>query len=358
MKRKHLAVLLALLGTTMLVAGAFGALASSSSSSPDYANATQVTDGSNMTQFNGSDTEAYYLNRSWASNNPEIHVQDPETNETIRTWTKSDLTETVNNSTSGTYYYRANFTEAHLKEIEMDSGENKSIRFQMVANASVDEANETYTNWTVYAENVDGRTTYRLGETAATSDALALDTDGIQIETLGWHLFKDDYAEFEQSSVPINGSDSNVTLHYANSTSVDALDQSVSDYSDGEWAKRTLVEVETADGETVRMEAYKGSLPDDVDAKSDNYALINEQQDTVKVHLGDDFEGDTKVDSLAVRTNDDAWSYVSFYQTKLFGFDSLDFTFDGFGSLLSLSGGVTALSGLALAGRPEKNRAS
>jgi hypothetical protein len=341
----------------MLIAGAFGALAASSSS-PDYANATQVTDGSNMTQFNGSDTEAYYLNRTWASNNPEIRVQDPESNETIRTWTKSDLSETVNDSTNGTYAYRANFTEAHLEEIEMDSGENKSIRFQMVANASVDEANETYTNWTVYAENVEGRTTYRLGQTAASNDDLALETDGIKIETLGWHLFKSDYAEFKQTNVPINGSGSNVTLHYANSTSVDALDQSASDYSSGDWAKRTLVEVETTGGETVRMKAYKGSLPDDVDAQADSYALINEKQDTVKVHFGDDFDGNTKVDSLAVRTNDDAWAYVSFYQTKIFGFDSLDFTFDGLGGLLSVSGGITALSGLALAGRPEQNRAS
>ncbi|WP_135823077.1 hypothetical protein [Halostella litorea] len=359
LNRKHAAVFLAVLGTTLLIAGGMSVLAQSSDS-PDYTQATQLTDGDNMTQFNGSDGtgSAYYLNRTWESSSPEIRAIDPETGEVHVTWTKSDLSETVNDSTNNTWAYRANFTESHLADIPMDSGENKNVTLQMVHDATKSAENETVTNWTVTAENVEGRTTYRIGPTVAANDEIVtLDTDGFTIETFNLSLMQDDYAQFEQENVPINGSGSDVIIHYANETSVNALEQSTTDYDSGEWVKRTLVEAETSDGESIRVPAYKNELPDDVDAQSDTYALIDTSDNTIRTHAGDEFEDDTEIEAVGVRANDDALAYLQFYQSKFFGLslglESLNFTFD-FGGLMSLTGGTGALLGSAvLFGRPE-----
>ena len=266
----------------------------------DFANASEWTDGTNVTGFQANASKAAFLNQTTTSNNPAVRAIDNETGTVLETWGNSSLTETAYDTTADEYAYRVNVTHADLGDLDIRAGETKNVTFRYVDNTSVSAENETYTNVTVEITAASTYSNYRVGDhLISTTDFVEFKTDGYSI--MNQSFFQDKMTHFTAEDVSVNGSGSTVSVDMANSTANDRLGSSLEDLTDSNWDKSTLITLKTDDGKTL-VKGYT-ELPDDVNASTDTYALIDESSGAVDIHLGEDFEDADSLTEVRVRTN-------------------------------------------------------
>ncbi|WP_227134582.1 hypothetical protein [Halorubellus salinus] len=266
----------------------------------DFANASEWTDGTNVTGFQANASKAAFLNQTTTSNNPAVRAIDNETGTVIETWGNSSLTETAYDTTADEYAYRVNVTHADLDGVDIQAGETKEVVFRYVDNTSVSAENETYTKVTVEITAASTYANYRVdNHLISTTDFVEFKTDGFTI--MNQSFFQDKMTHFTAEDVSVNGSGSTVSVDMANSTANDRLGSSLEDLTDSNWDKSTLITLKTDDGKTL-VKGYT-ELPDDVNASTDTYALIDESSGDVDIHLGEDFDDTNSLTEVRVRTN-------------------------------------------------------
>ncbi|WP_323677608.1 hypothetical protein [Halorubellus sp. PRR65] len=262
----------------------------------DFANASEWTDGTNVTDFQANDSTAAYLNQTTTSNNPAVRLIDNESDETLTTWGNSSLEQTAHDTTAGTYAYRLNVTHGDLSDLDIRAGETKDVVFRYVDNTSVSAENETYTNVTVSITAASTYANYRVDDhLISTTDIVTFETDGI----MGY--FEDKTTSFTAENVAINGSNTTIGVNMVNSSAQSRLGSSLESVTGANWDKSTLITLTTSDDEEVLVKGYT-ELPDDADT-NETYAMIDESSNDVTIHLGEEFDGDTSVEEVSVKTN-------------------------------------------------------
>jgi hypothetical protein len=133
----------------------------------------------------------------------------------------------------------------------------------------------------------------------ALTSFLTLDADGYNFSVLSTNIsvFQNHFALAEDENVPFNGSE-NATVTYAfDGDAAERLSSSTEDTEAGEWDKSTIVMVS---GEPVK--AYVDEAPDDVENGS-TYAIVDTTNNSVVVHPGSDYDGQSQLDSVTVDAN-------------------------------------------------------
>lgn len=148
----------------------------------------------------------------------------------------------------------------------------------------------------------------------AFSSFLTLDADGWSFSALGRNVsvLQDHFALAEDEAVPFNGS-SNATVTYAFSgDAAERLSSSTENDEAGDWDKGTIVLVEEEP-----VKAYVDEKPSDVSNNS-SYAIVSSTGDSVEIHPGSDFDGDTQLSSVTVDTNRGALASLDAYGVSEF----------------------------------------
>lgn len=243
----------------------------------------------------------------------------------------SNSSATAVNTTATPSEYKFNVGHTSLLNAPVRSGGNTTLRFHLI-NDTTATSPDTF-DFNVTAQTEAGRTVYYVdGANAGEDGALTLDSDGLTIPVVDYALSVDDKATYDKEDVPINGSGSNVTVHFANSTAQSALDTKVGDLAAAGWAKGVTMQ---ADDNPVR--AYVDEAPDDVDDES-SYAVINTNDNDIRLHTGDDFEDEDEIDSLSVTANAGFMEQFEVYGLGLSGLDTSSFSLFSSGSVMSFSG--------------------
>lgn len=299
LSNRKTAVLAALV---MLVAAAAGGAAAAGvdNETTNTPPTSEVTDGTTITSFNASAQQNSTLTITVSSTNPAVRAINPATNNTVVTWlnTSTTMNQTYADAANNTYYYNLTIQHSDLQYMPINSGQNKSVTLQIVDNETLDDKNETVHNITVYLDGVPGRTVKRVTSDDAGEDGpLTLGSNGYQ--PLGFSIGVDEYATYDAEDVPINGTNSTITVKYVNESTISRLDTTTEGLSDAAWASGVMVK---ADGTWYKT--YVNSVPDSANT-SRSYAIVDPSSNTVTFHAGDGFDGETQVDDFQVKTTTD-----------------------------------------------------
>lgn len=270
---------------------------------------SDVQDGTTIVGFEANANNSTWIEASEMTADGELRVIDPNSGETVYV----NSTPTATDAANG--HYAFNVTHDEWDDLPIESGQNKTFTFRLLDNTSAD--NPDTTNATVYVEGVPGRSVVYANANTLGDDNFDVLTTGFQIETLGWTLFGgEDKTESTAEDVAINGSDSTVTIHYANSTAVDTLDTSVGDLSAEAWSKSTIVSLSSDDTEKT-VKTYVDAAPDDVDDE-DTYAVVDTSSNDVTIYTGDEFEDADEIDAT-VNANAGWIDQFTAYNVRLLG---------------------------------------
>jgi len=284
-----------------------GALAAAPTIDTETTNTTttsDVTDGDTMAVgFDASADNHTWIEASSMTENGSMELIDPDSGAVVYDNSTPDATDATNG------HYAFNVTHDELDNIPVESGANETYTLRLYNDTSVD--NPDTTNITVYIEGVEGRSVVYANEQTL-GDNFDLDTDGFEIETLDLAVFDNEFADTTAENVAINGSNSTVTVHYANSSAADRLDTSVGDLAAGDWDKSTIVKVNDN-----AVKAYVNEAPDDVN-ESATYAVVDTSDNDVTAYTGDDYEGDTSVD-VSVTANKGLLAQFDAYRLQMVG---------------------------------------
>jgi len=294
----------------------------------DFANASEWTDTTSVTDFEANDSKTAYTEQNVSTTNPEVRLVDNETDEILGTWTEADLQQTHSDTTNDDYAYRLNFTHGDLSGLDIRANETKDVEVRYKSNASVSDENATFTNVTVGITAADDYNNFRVSDSLiTTTDYVTFKTDGFTI--LNNSFFADKKTHFDAEGVSVNGTGSTIALDMANQSANSRLSSSLEDVSESNWDKSTLITLEESDGTQTFVKGYT-SLPDEVNATTDTYALIDESSGKVDIHLGEDFENTDSVD-VNVKTN--VGAYPSMMRGLGLWQQNFEWTFDHFNPL-------------------------
>lgn len=293
----------------LLVSGAVMAAPTVDTETTDTTETSDLRDGDTVADFNASDTDQIRtLSFSVTSSmEPGVKAVDPDTGLTIRSWTNDSEAITYDTSASGTHYYDFNVNESALNNMPIASGQNKTVTLRLIGNTSADDPQTT--NVTVYLDGVPGRTVRYVG---ADAESLSLGTDGFSVA--GFNFSVDPNAEIDSSSVAINGSDSTVTYHLADSEAADRFDEAVaSEAESGDWLLTQQLFIDST-----AYKVYYQEAPDDV-ADGATYGVYKPGASDVVVHTGDDFADADSIDVRMVGNN----AYGILTRIQAFGLEGL-----------------------------------
>lgn len=253
------------------------------------------TDGTTVQDFEANASNTSHVEAEYDSTNPKMEIIDPGTGETVVSYTATDMNQTGENSTAGTYFYAANVSHDELSGMPMDAGQNKSVTVRFTNNTSA--SSPATSNITVYLENQGDRTVVRVGETMADGNNVDFEATGISPPLFDSTFFdRGDIADIEQDNVAIGGNGSTTTFALANTTTADSFADGASDDAEsGDLLLTQQAFVENSDGDLEPVRVYYGEAHSDADT-SETYGVYDENSDEVTFYHGEDAENETSVD--------------------------------------------------------------
>jgi hypothetical protein len=294
---------------------------------------SEVTDGMTVQNFTANGSLNSTLQASYDSTNPKVEVLN-EDDEVITSYTAADMTKT--GSTSTLEYYNLSVAHDVWDDVPITPGEDVEVHLKLYNNTEASTMDTTLVNITL--SGASGRTVTPVAD-PGTTEAVSVETPAFSLGFLDWG---DTAATYKPSSVPINGSNSTVTVTYSNGTAIDALDLATTDADTGDRVKKVAINTDNGP-----VKAYVDEAPADVNTSA-TYAIVDPAANEVVIHTGEDYAGAASIDGLAVHANADFWT-----RNKIYGWNIL-------GGLPDLSGltGTTALppvaaAGVLAAGRPQ-----
>jgi hypothetical protein len=291
----RIAVLLAALAAVGMIAPAVTA-AGIDTETTNTVQTSALTDGDVLSSsFDGTLSQAYNVTITTTTTNPGLEVVDPDTGETLRTYTEDSDQVTQTYSGTNTYYYNVTLERDDLAGFPIEAGETKNVSLEIVDNETVDEANESNSTINVELTAAGGYSQLWLGSAAADQGVLSFATAGIDIPFAGT-LSENNYSEIERESVAINGSGSTIEVSVANSTTASNFDTAFDAVDTGDWALSAPVEV---DGDLHKT--FLNEAPDDIDSSS-TYGVYDASSEELTVYVGDEYEDTDSVD-LNVQAN-------------------------------------------------------
>jgi hypothetical protein len=257
----------------VLMVGAAAAAPAVDSETTATGTESALTDGASVADFNASDTDQLQtLQASYATTKPEIKVIDPETGNTIETFTNASSPDYFTSTGgSGPYYFNTTFNESDFAAMPMNAGENKSVTLRLIDNSSLDNPGSgDMTNVTVYLENTNERAVVYAGDQNTGDDVTGDVTGtfseakapfGIESLTSVPYISAHDTYDVEAEGVDVNNTD--VYVVYGDDNGSDAFTTALNDrrsYESGDWNKYIRLNV---DGSPAKV--FQSSTPDDLE---------------------------------------------------------------------------------------------
>jgi hypothetical protein len=347
--QRRVAAVLAVVGLiTVAAGGAFAAAPTVDTETTDTATTSEITDGTVIQNFTANDSEASIIQADYDSDNPKVKVLD-ENNDTVTSYTASDMTET-NTSQD---YYNTTINHSVLNNVEISPGEQVNVTLRLINNTEVDSPDTT--NVTLTLDGADGRTV-RVVDSSLSSDAFTADAAGFDIPVVGtvsvpvFGTSGDTSTYSPDSSIPINGSNSTVEIHYANTSGASSLSTVADELSSEAWAKG--IAVQTDEGP---VKTYVDAAPSDVN-ESNTYAVYDTGDDDLVIHTGDEYEGESSLTGLSVNGNAGFLDRIGVYGIEVGGMTVDASSIPGLG-LMGFGTGNLAVAGLLFA-RPRRQQSS
>lgn len=239
---------------------------------------SEIVDGYTVNDFTANSSNESYIEVEFDSTNPLIKFINPDTDREITRIGPSSLNQTYSNSSNSVYHYATNVSHDQFVNVEMNAGENQSIKVVTINNSSAQT--QDMTNATIYLNNSDDRTVRRV----TGGDTLTIDS-GYEVPAVNYTI-GDRSASYSEDSIPV---DANGTLRLAaaNSTTVDLLDSNAEDADSGAalWSAPTYV---NGNPVVVYAEEKPDGHPDGF-----SYGVYNASNDAVVLHFSDDVDSDT-----------------------------------------------------------------
>jgi hypothetical protein len=287
-----LAALVVLSGLAVVATGG-GLAATIDTETTDTSTQSDLTDSTVITDYNGSDPGYAFEASVQTQNDSEFRVLADGV--VIETWGPTDLNQTgaIDTGSDGnadTWYYRASSSEVNsaLQKVPIMSGENATVTFRAVDNATLSAENETYADANVTVDNVDGRIIFRGSAGAMTlEDAGGFEVFGLSI------LDTSPIAELSEDNVAINGSGTTMTLSLTeegdNTSIAERFSNPIDSASSGDVVPMQLWV------NNIPHQVYYESAPSDVD-NSTTYGIFKPDSNEVTANIGDEYDGEDSVD--------------------------------------------------------------
>jgi hypothetical protein len=304
---KSSALAVALVGILLLSAGAAAVAPTVDTETTTTATTSEVTDGTVITNFTANASQTSTIQAGFDSQNPKVAVLN-EDNETIKSYTGSDLTATGDDGS--TYYYNASVNHSVWNDVPIEPNGTTTVYLKLVNNTEA--TNPDTTNVSITLEGAEGRTV-QVVDSDLGSDVFSTSSAGFTVPftsttvSIPFIGSSGDTSTYSPSSVPINGSNSTVKIAYRNSTGASSLSSVVDGLSGGAWAKSIVM---SSDKGPIKV--YADSVPSDVNT-SNTYAVHDTDNDDLTVHTGSEYDGETSMSGLSVNANAGFLDRISTY---------------------------------------------
>lgn len=291
----------AVLASVLLLSAAAGAAAAVSFDSETTTTSTQSdVSGSSttVTAHWGNSSDALYVETDGATTS-DLKLELTPAQSGVDYVAYSNTTPDTVNDSNG--HYAFNVTYAELDDIPRAySGATYNLTVYNASNdTAILETEVTFSTASGASENAHMAVTDDAGtDGAAKTDLVAdrLTLEAADEGILGALSMDDNETQIATWSgyTTVNGTDSDVVIHLANSSTADAYSEAATDYESGEWIQESTIWING-----VPHKVYKGEVPDDVES-SETTVVYDSSADTVTADLnGDEYEN---VQTVSVRS--------------------------------------------------------